>query len=160
MADHDKHDKHEQDRTIAALFQSRAEARATIAALHKAKYSHTWLGSTSVAETAGGDETVTVETGGFFSGTQSLVDALVSRGVTGDAARRLEHRVEAGNALLTVDPKDRDLREALDIIEAHGGRSAHALGAGSEWGAWPATGRTFTDLNGDEEFEEALFMRR
>ncbi len=159
MADHDKHDK-EPDRTIAALFQSRAEARATIAALHKAKYSHTWLGSTSVAETAGGEEAVTVESGGFFSGTQSLVDALVSRGVTGDAARSLEHRVEPGNALLTVDPKDRDLREALDIIEAHGGRSAHALGSGSEWGAWPATGRTFTDLNGDEEFEEALFMRR
>ena len=42
MADHDKHDKNDQDRTIAALFQSRAEARATIAALHKAKYSHTW----------------------------------------------------------------------------------------------------------------------
>ena len=164
MADHDNrknHDhKHEPGRSMVALFQSRAEGRSAISALHKAKYTHTWLGATSVAETAGGNEAVTVEKGGFFSGTESLVEALVSKGVLGDEARAIEGRVESGNVVVSVDPKDRALDEAARIIEQHGGRLGGKLMGEGAWGAWPTSAADATDLNGDDAFEEMLFERR
>jgi len=148
------------ERTVVAVFQSRGEARSAIAALHKAKFTHTWLGTTSIAQTAGGDETLTVESGGFFAGSQSLVDALVSHGVTGDAARELDGRIESGHALLTVNPKDKDITEAVGIIREHGGRIASDPSS-YDGDPWPSS-TTSDDAypGGDEEFEEMIFMRR
>jgi hypothetical protein len=162
MADHEKHEHtDEYGRTIAALFQSREEARSAVKPLHKAHYKQTWIGTTSIAEKASGDPVTTVETGGFFSGTESLIDTLVKRGVHGDAARSLETRIEPGNAVLTVDPKDHGSQEAIDILTRHGGRVAS--GASSpDWGAWPPPLDMSDALDGldDEEFEEALYSRR
>jgi hypothetical protein len=158
MSDHDKHDhKNEPGRSVAALFQSRAEARAAVSALHKAKYTHTWMGTTSIAETSTGDAAVTVETGGFFSGTESLVDALVKQGVLGDTARALEARVEPGNAVVTVDPKDKATSEVLSIIEMHGGRTL--TGSSASWTAWPSPG-LLPDFVGEENYAEETFARR
>ena len=165
MADHDKHDHHDQGaepwRAIAALFQSREEARAAIKGLHKADYKHTWLGTTSIGEKASGEETVTVETGGFFAGSESLVDSLVKRGVPGESARMLESYIEPGNAVLTVDMKDREPQEAIDVITLHGGRVAGQSSADA-WGAWPSrVGTTSpTDSSADEAFEEITYSRR
>jgi hypothetical protein len=159
--DNQKHDHNgESERTIVAVFQSRGEARTAIAALHKAKYTHTWLGTTSYAETADGDETLTVETGGFFAGSQSLSEALVSHGVTHEAADALEGRIEGGNALLTVDPKDRAVTEAADIITEHGGRVVTGT-LDEDWEPWPSSfARTAPDDFSGDVLEESVFVRR
>ncbi len=152
--------KDESARTVVAVFQSRGEARSAIAALHKAKYTHTWLGTTSIAQTADGDEALTVETGGFFAGSQSLIDALVSHGVASDAAHRLEGRVVSGNAILTLHSKDRDVTEAADIIGEHGGRIAGDTSS-NDWDPWPASASSADSAQvGDDEFEELIFVRR
>jgi hypothetical protein len=162
MINYEKHEKdqqHEAEHTIVAVFESRAEARSAIAALHKAKYTHTWLGTTSIAETAGGDETLTVETSGFFAGSQSLVDALVSHGVSGNTARSLDGRMEPGNALLTINPKDKDPGEAIVIVERNGGRVGGM--ASSSWEPWssPPSGGD-SAMYGDEDFDEIVFVYR
>ncbi len=163
MINYEKQDheqKAESERTLVAVFQSRGEARSAIAALHKAKYTHTWLGTTSIAEKAGGDEALTVETGGFFADSQSLVDALVSHGVTSDAARMFEGRIEAGNAILTVNPKDRHVTEPADIIREHGGRIASGM-SNHDWDTWPSSTTSADSYQlGDDEFEELHFVRR
>ncbi len=140
----DKHN-HEPGRSIVARFASEAEAREAIAALHKAHYTHTWLGVTSVAVTSGGDEAVTVESGGFFSKSESLVDALVAHGVLGDTAREMERTLNPGDALLTVDPKDRDALEATSLLEQHGGHIAgHGADADTDLWLAPSQPRTST----------------
>lgn len=165
METRETHDKHERKddprRTIIALFASRAEGREAIAALHKANYKHTWLGTTSLADTPRG-ETVTVESGGFFSGTQSLVEALVSRGVNGAAAHRLEGEIEPGNALLTLDPKDEDPAQALAIMQSYGGRVAggeDGFGTTASIGG-AGTRAVQTPLDDDVEWEEVIFYQR
>lgn len=150
--------KDEPARAIVARFQSRSEAREAISALHKAKYKHTWLGTTSVAETPSG-ETITVESGGFFSGTESLVDALVSRGVPGETARNLEGALDAGDALVTIDPKDEDPATALDILRSYGGEVAggQSVRATRRDFAMPETDGS---RDADFEYEEAVFFQR
>lgn len=162
-----KHDKdHKAGRSIAARFTSVAEAREAITALHKAHYTHTWLGTTSVAVATGGDETVTVESGsGFFSQTQSLVDALVAHGVLGDTARQIERSLDPGDALITVDPKDRDVLEATSLIEQHGGHIAgNAADADSDLWLAPTQPRSAIraamDPAADYGEEAAFFERR
>ena len=156
---HDQHQREEREATVVAVFASRAEARSAIAGLHKAKYTHTWLGTTSVAEADGGDQTLTVESGGFFAGSQSLVDALVSHGVTGEKARALEGRIEPGDAILTIDPKDKDIEPAVQIVKEHGGNTDIAA-ARDEWGSWDAENRGTISDPVDIEIEELLFRRR
>ena len=164
MSDHEKHDhkhdhKDDPGRAVAALFQTKAEGKAAIAALHKAKMTHTWFGTTSIAATSTGDEAVTVESGGFFSGTESLVEALVSHGVLGDEARELEGQIQAGNVVVSVDPKDHGKAEAIDLLTHLGGRVAN--GSSADWGAWPASSTMGgSDTNLDDEFEEVYFARR
>jgi len=166
MADDHKHEhnhdhKHEPGRSTVAIFGSRAEAREAMAALHKAHFTHTWLGTTSMAQADGGAETLTVESaqsGGFFGGTGSLVDALVSHGVLGDTARQVEATVEPGDALLTLDPKDKDLSEALSIIEAHGGR----IGGRTYATPFARTARTSLGMEypAESDYAEETFYRR
>lgn len=159
-----KHDR-EPGRSIAARFTSPAEAREAVAALHKAHYTHTWLGTTSVAIASGGDETVTVESGGgFFSQTHSLVDALVSHGVLGDTAREIERALDPGDALVTVDPKDRDVLEAISLLEQHGGRIAGTtIDADADLWLAPSQSRTTTRAAVDPAApygtEDAFFQR-
>ncbi len=171
MANDEKRDReHESGRSIVAIFQSRAEGHEAIGALHKAHFKTSWLGTTSIAETDRGDEAVTVETGGFFSSAQSLVDALVTRGVSGESARALEGEIEPGNALVTVDPKDRPADEASEILERFGGRVYGSRGASA---ARPRTtsGSTTTTVYAPSsaggsvdadaaEVEEETFYRR
>jgi hypothetical protein len=124
-APNDEHQDHESGPSIVARFESQAEARGALKALHKAHYTHTWLGTTSVATTSTGEEALTVESSsGFFSHTHSLVDALVSHGVLGDIAREIERTIVPGDALLTVDPKDRAAAEAISLLERYGGHIA------------------------------------
>lgn len=168
MTNDHKHD-HDHDnkagRSIAARFKSTAEARAAIAALHKAHYTHTWLGTTSVAVASGGEETVIVESGGgFFSHTQSLIDALVSHGVLGDTARQIEPTLDPGDALVTVDPKDRDILEATSLLEQHGGHIAgHTTDADSDLWLAPSQARASTTAPIDPSVqygaEDAFFQR-
>ncbi len=159
-----KHDGTNQPgRASVAVFSSRAEAREAIAALHKAHFTHTWLGVTSVAATTGGEQTMTVESqsGGFFSDTQSLVDAFVSRGVLGTTAREIEDRIAPGEALVIVDPKDKAVDEAVAILEEHGGQ----LGAGvrpTRTYVQPVTGMSAEayDVRDADELDEEMFYRR
>jgi hypothetical protein len=152
--DRNHKNKSESGRSIAARFGSAAEAREAIAALHKEHYTHTWLGTTSVAKTDTGDEAVTVESGGgFFSQTHSLVDALVSHGVLGDTARKIEATIEPGEALLTVDPKDRDVLEAISLVEQHGGHIAgHTIDADADLWLTPSQSR-ISPVRKDERTE-------
>ncbi len=116
-------DENKRLRSVVALFGSAEEARQAIAALHKSHFTHTWLGMTSLAENSRGDAAVTVEsTGGFFSKTESLVDALVKHGVHGDTARIVESDIEPGSAVVTIDPKKRDASEATAIVREFGGK--------------------------------------
>ena len=158
--DHDrKHDKPEFPASVA-VFGSQAEARAAIAALHKAHYTHTWLGATSLAETDRGEETVRVETGGFFSGTESLVDALVKHGVHGDAARAIETGIEPGDAVVTVDPKNKDPQEALALLEGHGGRIGNASFANASGLSGARASTALLPREADAAWEEETFYRR
>ena len=160
---HDKRDKHQPGRASVAVFASRAEAREAISALHAAHFGHTWLGVTSVAATTGGEPTMTVESpaGGFFSDTQSLVDAFVSRGVLGDTAREVEASIAPGEALVIVDPKDQDPSDAVMILEEHGG---HVGGRVRRTGTIvrPATAMTAatSDVRDADELDEEMFYRR
>ena len=149
--DHEHQHEREPGRAIVARFESPAEARTAVGALHKAHYTHTWLGTTSVATTGGGNETITVESGsGFFSETHSLVDALVSHGVIGATAREIERTLEAGDALITVDPKDRDVLGAISLIEQYGGHIAgHHVGADTDLWLPPSRPRTGLTASGD-----------
>ena len=164
MANDLKHD-HEAGRAIAARFASASEARAAVAALHKAHYTHTWLGTTSVAVASGGTETVTVDSGGgFFSQTHSLVDALVTHGVLGQTAREIERNIDPGEALVTVDPKDRDALQAISLLEQHGAHIAgHTTDADADlWIAPSQTRRTtltVVDPALDYGSEDAFFRR-
>ena len=122
MSEHKHDSKNEPGRALAARFASAAEAREAVAALHKAHYKHTWFGATSVGVDNTGTPKVTVEShDGLLSETHGLVDALVSHGVLGDTARSIEHDLQPGEALVTVEPKDRDVRGAIAILEEHGG---------------------------------------
>jgi hypothetical protein len=158
--EHDRHKRDEREATIVAVFPSRAEARSAIASLHKEKYTHTWLGTTSVAEAAGGDETLTVESGGFFAGSQSLVDALVSHGASGDIARRLEGQIEPGYAIVTINPKDKDVAPVVDIVKEHGGRLGNDA-MSDDWSDWTAAKQSYlADSLDADEIEELVFLRR
>jgi hypothetical protein len=121
------HDKHAHGRAITAIFDTRDDARSAIAELHKKHFTHTWFGVTSVAETDDGDETVTIDKPGFFSSTaQNIVDALEEHGVPPETAHALEPVIEPGQAILTVDPRDKDAAEAMTILESAGGEIAES----------------------------------
>lgn len=143
-------DKHnhaaEAGRSIVARFESPAEAREAIAALHKAHYTKTWMGATSVARTSTGDEAVTVDGGGFLSSTQRLVDALVTRGVLGDTARQVEQQIKPGDALVTLDLQDKDSAVAQNILATHGAHLAgdESYGAATDGGFWHASSQPRT----------------
>jgi len=94
----------------------------------------------------------------------------VTRGVSGESARALEGEIEPGNALVTVDPKDRPADEASEILERFGGRVYGSRGASA---ARPRTtsGSTTTTVYAPSsaggsvdadaaEVEEETFYRR
>ena len=125
--DRDKRDDKKDDdapgRAIAAVFGSREEAHQALGALHKAHFRKVWFGVTSVATTSQGTSAMTVEDTGFFSQkSQGLVDALVERGVDGNAARQLVTGIEPGQGVVTVDPDKHDPSDAIEILGRFGGR--------------------------------------
>jgi hypothetical protein len=112
-------------RAIAAIFETRDDARQAIKQLHKQHYTHTWFGMTSVAEKDGGKETVAIDKPGFFSSNaQNLAEALEKHGVPPQTARALETAITPGQAVLTVEPREQATSEAAAILESTGGELA------------------------------------
>jgi len=155
-----RHDKgNEPSRAIAALFQSRDEARGAIAELHKQHYTHTWLGVTHAARTDTGADVVRVEETGFFSlRSENIVDALVKHGVPIEIARSINESIEPGEAILTVDPKEKNAADAAAIIQSAGGEQA---GAGFTGASRRARAEFLIDLADDRlndiAFEEVFY---
>ena len=155
------------ERVIAALFPSRQDARDAIKLLHKAHYTHTWLGTTSLAVTSAGDETIALEDaspGLFFSKkSQSLVDALVDHGVAGEVARAIAPLITVGTAVLVLDPKDKDPREAETIIEDAGGEIASEglESLGGQFGTGVGAGLEDEDDDVDDDvYVEVFYLTR
>jgi hypothetical protein len=154
-------DKHKDDMpgtAIAAMFQSREEAKRAIGALHKAHFKKTWFGTTSVAVDASGEEKITTESsgGGLFSNDAgSLVDALVKYDVDGDTARRIEAEAQPGCAIVAVKPPDdgkHEPSEAMEILSRYGGKVQGRSLAGAGVGS---AGSTYSPL-GDDDFDDSL----
>jgi hypothetical protein len=121
MAQHDK-------RAIAAVFETRDDARQAVKQLHERHITHTWFGTASVAEKDGGEETVAIDRPGFFSSNaRNLVDALEERGVAPETARALETAIEPGQVILTVEPRDKDDSEVAAILQDAGGELVDEL---------------------------------
>lgn len=168
MTDSHKHDDMPGG-AIAAVFDSREEAKRAIGALHKAHFKKTWFGTTSTAVANSGDETLTAEGqgGGFFSqDARPLVDALIAADVDGDTARRIEREAVPGCAIVTVRPPDDDKVDpstAVEILSRYGGRvdGRTAVGAGSL-----GSRSTYEPVGADEglddsmEWSEETFYRR
>ena len=114
--------------TVAAIFDTRDDAKRALEDLHQAGFHKTWMGVTHVQEYEPADlnaaapavapqrEVETAEGGGFgaslarFFGEddrQSLYEALTKRGVPSSDALALDERMHGGGAVITVEAEGR-----------------------------------------------------
>ncbi len=146
--------------TIAAIFDTREDAKYALQDLHDAGFHKTWMGVTSAESaptTAGAGTQVETAEGGFGaslarffgeSGADSLYDALTKRGVPHSDALALDHGLHAGGAVITVEAKDR-YDEAIQILKQDSAQissstASGALGAYDEDITSPASGTAAT----------------
>ncbi len=140
--------------TVAAIFDTRDDAKHALQDLHDAGFHKTWMGVTTAADTAAGTYndpgtapaastggTTQVETaeGGFGAsiarffgedGRESLYDALTKRGVPQSDALALDHQMLGGGAVITVEAKDR-YDEVLQILQKGRGEVSSTAAAGA-----------------------------
>jgi hypothetical protein len=156
--DHDTQEK-KHGTGIAALFPDRTSAHRAVKELKHEHFHHIWSGVTSLAQTRGGDTTVTVADADAFSPlrSQTIAEALAAHGIPPERARELEPSIDPGDVIVVVEPKDeRHTADISAILERLGGRviGTNAYGASTlARGGAAQPGSTIADFNsGDDDF--------
>lgn len=151
--------------TIAAIFDSRDEAKHALQDLHDAGFHKTWMGVTSAPDAGGselggtyadaalatpvaaGEHTVESAEGGFGAslarffgedGRESLHEALTKRGVPSSDALALDRQIQNGGVVITVEANGR-YDEVIQIL-----RSGRGEIAGTANGVGPETASGIT----------------
>ena len=152
--------------TVAAIFDTREDAKRALEDLHEAGFHKTWMGVTRVPEyiptdinaaapSAASQHEVETAEGGFgaslarFFGEddrQSLYEALTKRGVPSSDALALDDRMHDGGAVITVEADGRYDDVVRILTRDRGDVASDTVGLGAT-AATGTTGAVTTDVD-------------